>query len=72
MLVDKEIALERARICASCDKFFKPTFTCKECYCFLKLKVKLEGSSCPLHKWGTIEAETTADPSTYPVPEEQN
>ena len=51
MLADKETAIERAKACADCDRLFKPTFSCKECGCFMKVKVKLENASCPLGKW---------------------
>lgn len=48
---DKETALKRAKICADCDRLLRPTFTCKECGCFMKAKVKLTEATCPLNKW---------------------
>jgi hypothetical protein len=50
-LVDKEVAFARLDICAECPRLFTPTFTCKECGCFMKVKTRLAGSSCPLGKW---------------------
>jgi len=44
-------AVRRWNICVSCDRLFKPTRQCKECGCFMKIKVRLKGSTCPLKKW---------------------
>lgn len=49
--VDKETAFARLDICAACPRLFKPTFTCKECGCFMKVKVRLTTSTCPIGKW---------------------
>lgn len=72
MLVDREIGLERARICASCEELFKPTFTCKQCLCFMKIKVKIPNAYCPLGKWDAVEIEdeflNAPDPNTRPEP----
>ena len=51
MIADKEVAFKRAAICNGCDRLFKPTWTCKECGCFMKIKVRIPGSECPLGKW---------------------
>ena len=51
MIVLKDIAQKRYDICKSCDKFVKVTGQCKECLCFMKLKVKLASASCPKNKW---------------------
>lgn len=42
---------ERASICNNCDRLFKPTWTCRECGCFMKIKTKIFSAHCPLHKW---------------------
>lgn len=42
---------ERFLICRDCDRYFAPTRQCKECGCFLALKVKVKSQSCPLGKW---------------------
>ncbi|MFZ9715967.1 MAG: DUF6171 family protein [Ilumatobacteraceae bacterium] len=42
---------DRIAECASCDRLIRPTFQCKECGCFMKLKARLEGATCPLGKW---------------------
>ena len=42
---------ERYAICEACDRLSKTTKQCKECGCFMKLKVKLADASCPLGKW---------------------
>ena len=51
MLVDKEKAVERLMICKDCPRLFKPTWSCKECGCFMKAKARIESQSCPLGKW---------------------
>jgi hypothetical protein len=51
MFVEKEKAFERLAICNDCPSLFKPTWSCKECGCFMKVKARLESSSCPLGKW---------------------
>jgi len=51
IIVPKDVAQKRFDICKSCDRLLKPTFNCKECGCFMKVKVKLNDSHCPLGKW---------------------
>ena len=46
-----EEAERRYSICLGCPELLKVTKQCKQCGCFMKLKVKIEGSSCPLEKW---------------------
>lgn len=41
----------RYEICESCPELTKHTKQCKQCGCFMKLKVKLAEASCPLGKW---------------------
>lgn len=48
---DKETAVSRAKVCNTCDRLFRATFSCKECGCFMKAKVKLTDATCPLGKW---------------------
>lgn len=50
-IVDPEKALSRYAICKECDQFDKEWAKCKNCGCFLKAKVMLPISSCPLKKW---------------------
>ena len=47
----REIAKKRMTICKSCPKLFKPTKTCKECGCFMSVKVWVSDADCPLNKW---------------------
>jgi hypothetical protein len=51
MLTTKEKAVERFMTCLDCERLLRPTYNCKECGCFMKIKVKLESQSCPLGKW---------------------
>ena len=46
-----EIQKERIAICKSCDHYFAFTGTCKKCGCFMKIKSKIAGLSCPEKKW---------------------
>lgn len=48
---DTETEKHRYSICESCDRLTKTTKQCKECGCFMKLKVKLAEATCPLGKW---------------------
>ena len=43
---------DRYDTCKSCDRFNKYLKTCKECGCFMPLKVKLKNAYCPINKWG--------------------
>lgn len=47
----KEIAKERWDICTQCPRFFKPTGTCKECGCFMRIKTQIPSVKCPIGKW---------------------
>ena len=51
MWVVKEVAQSRFDVCKKCDRFNKDFATCKECGCFMKIKVKLKNVECPLKKW---------------------
>jgi hypothetical protein len=46
-----EIQESRYSVCNDCDRLTKTTKQCKECGCFMKLKVKLAEAVCPLGKW---------------------
>lgn len=48
---DPELQDHRYAICTACDRLTKTTKQCKECGCFMKLKVKLAEAVCPLGKW---------------------
>tara|TARA_R110000822_G_scaffold225562_2_gene358292 strand:+ start:210 stop:377 length:168 start_codon:yes stop_codon:yes gene_type:complete len=55
MIVDKDVAFKRLAICNSCPELFKPTWTCKQCGCFMKAKARLDFTECPIGKWGKEE-----------------
>lgn len=44
-------AVKRWNICVDCDRLIRLTRQCKECGCFMKIKVRLRGAECPLGKW---------------------
>ena len=49
--VDKEVAEKRYAICQSCPVFIHTTKQCRDCGCFMNLKVLLKSAQCPLLKW---------------------
>lgn len=44
-------AYSRYDECLKCDRLLPVTHQCKECGCFMKIKVKLFKASCPIGKW---------------------
>ena len=46
-----EEASARLEICGKCPSLLPITHQCKECGCFMKIKVKLAEATCPLGKW---------------------
>ncbi len=47
----KALQNERYSVCESCDRLTSISRQCRECGCFMKLKVKLADAYCPLGKW---------------------
>lgn len=47
----EETVKVRLNICNNCDRLIKVTAQCKECGCFMRMKVKLKEAKCPLNKW---------------------
>lgn len=41
----------RLSTCEKCEFLFKPTFSCKKCGCFMKIKAKIDSMNCPIGKW---------------------
>jgi len=41
----------RYDICKKCPRFNKYLQQCKECYCIIPLKARLQNVKCPLGKW---------------------
>ena len=57
--VPNEIYEDRIAICKGCVYYFKPTGTCKDCGCFMKIKARLSTMGCPQKYWDkTKEVET--------------
>jgi len=60
--VPNEVYEDRIAICKSCVYYFKPTGTCKDCGCFMKIKARLAPMECSQKKWQkTTEIETPDD-----------
>lgn len=51
MFVVKEVAQARYDICKQCEHFNKIMYTCNQCGCFMKAKVKMTQATCPISKW---------------------
>jgi hypothetical protein len=49
--VEEDIAKERFEICKACPELVKVTKTCKKCGCFMAVKTKIQGATCPIGKW---------------------
>lgn len=49
--VPNEVYEDRIAICKSCIYYFKPTGTCKDCGCFMKIKARLAPMECSQKKW---------------------
>jgi hypothetical protein len=50
-LANKELANERTSICSQCDVRNKQLNICTLCGCYIKAKVKLTKSNCPMGLW---------------------
>jgi hypothetical protein len=50
-IASTEEAQRRYDICKACEKFEPVLARCTSCGCFMKVKVKLGKSECPLNKW---------------------
>lgn len=48
----------RAEICSTCPSLRKEEYRCGECGCFLRWKIPMETSTCPLGKWKKINDNT--------------
>ena len=51
LLANQEKIQQRMDICYKCNCLDIKTVRCKLCGCFMKIKVRLDGSKCPAHKW---------------------
>jgi hypothetical protein len=52
LLVKNEEKIDmRMKICNGCKVFNKESARCGLCGCFMKIKIRLEASNCPLGKW---------------------
>lgn len=49
--IDEEEASSRYAICLECTELINVSKQCKQCGCFMALKVKLKNAECPLGKW---------------------
>jgi hypothetical protein len=58
MFVSQPVAQARYDLCKACDRFNKTLYTCKECGCFMKVKVKFSNSFCPINKWNAYKIES--------------
>ena len=60
--VPDNVYQDRIAICRDCVFYFKPTGTCKDCGCFIKIKARLAPMECSQKKWQkTTEIEAPDD-----------
>lgn len=59
---DEEIK-NRSEVCSICPSLNKEEYRCNECGCYLKFKIPLLTSECPLKKWANLEKEEGEDES---------
>lgn len=60
--VPDNVYQDRIAICRDCVFYFKPTGTCKDCGCFMKIKARLAPMECSQKKWQkTTEIEAPDD-----------
>ena len=45
---------QRYLICKQCDRFDNKFKICGECKCFMPVKSRIPGTTCPLGKWETL------------------
>ena len=51
IVADEEKMNMRMTLCSECKSFDKNSARCGLCGCFMKVKVRLEASKCPIAKW---------------------
>lgn len=44
-------SLVRLNVCKTCNSYNVKYKICKECGCYLPIKVKFDATRCPLGKW---------------------
>ena len=49
--VSDDVESTRMSLCMDCPELIKSTKQCKQCGCFMNMKVKLEKAQCPIGKW---------------------
>ena len=54
VLISPTSATERYSICEQCPNLTEEA-RCTECGCFMKKKVNLAASSCPIEKWDSVQ-----------------
>ena len=51
---DKDIIEARFEDCKACEHFVKLTSQCLKCGCFMKVKTRVAGASCPVGEWDKV------------------
>jgi hypothetical protein len=51
LFASDEEQTRRMDICKKCEYFNEEDVRCRHCGCFLKQKVSLTASKCPIHRW---------------------
>ena len=51
IFVTQEVEDERWACCRACDSYVPDSIQCRECTCFLQIKIPLAQEKCPKKKW---------------------
>jgi Family of unknown function (DUF6171) len=52
----KPLSERRMEICNQCPEYHH--YICRQCGCFMPIKVKFTANRCPLGKWGPVDPKT--------------
>lgn len=48
---DEELFHERLETCKGCEQYAEKVMTCKECLCWIPIKLHIKAAKCPFDKW---------------------
>jgi len=51
LIAKKPLWEQRRNVCDSCPFYQISTDRCTQCGCIMRVKVRLNAASCPIHKW---------------------
>lgn len=51
VVADPVLVETRLNTCMTCENYIKLTSQCKKCGCFMGVKAKIKGATCPINLW---------------------